>query len=147
MNKTQFLEELSRRLEGLSDAERRIALDFYAELISDRMEDGMTEEEAVAALGSIDQIVRDAAPELLSMTRPKPQLPPSTPDRSRTILREPVRAISADCGSANISVLCAALPEGTTALVEYRLPRDASCTCRVQDGMLYVQYTSQRRTF
>lgn len=147
MNKTQFLEELSRRLEGLSDAERKIALDFYAELISDRMEEGMTEEAAVAALGSIDQIVRDAAPELQRMAQPEPPMSPSIPDRSRTLLREPVRAISADCGSANISVLCAALPEGTTALVEYKMPRDASCTCRIQDGMLYVQYTSQRRTF
>lgn len=147
MNKTQFLEELSRRLEGLSDAERRIALDFYAELISDRMEEGMSEEEAVAALGSIDQIVRDAAPELQSMVQSKPQTPPSMPDRSRTAFHEPVRAISSSSGSANISVLCAALPEGTTALVEYRLPKDASCTCRIQDGMLYVQYTSQRRTF
>ena len=147
MNKNQFLEELSRRLEGGSDAERKIALDFYAEMISDRMEEGMTEEEAVAALGSIDQIIRDAAPELQRMAQPEPPTPPSMPDRSRTLLREPVRAISASSGSANISVLCAALPEGTTALVEYRLPKDASCTCRIQDGMLYVQYTSQRRTF
>ena len=147
MNKNQFLEELSRRLEGCSDAERKIALDFYAEMISDRMEEGMTEEEAVAALGSIDQIIRDAAPELQRMAQPEPPTPPSMPDRSRTLLREPVRAISASSGSANISVLCAALPEGTTALVEYRLPKDASCTCRIQDGMLYVQYTSQRRTF
>ena len=81
------------------------------------------------------------------MAQPEPPTPPSMPDRSRTLLREPVRAISASSGSANISVLCAALPEGTTALVEYRLPKDASCTCRIQDGMLYVQYTSQRRTF
>ena len=57
MYKEAFLEELRRRLNGLpaEDIEERIA--FYSELIDDRMEEGLTEEEAIAQTGPIDEIV------------------------------------------------------------------------------------------
>ena len=55
MNKQDFLKELSRALSGLprEDLEERLA--FYSEMIDDRMEDGLSEEEAVADIGSIDE--------------------------------------------------------------------------------------------
>ena len=57
MNKNQFLEELRRRISGLpqEDIDERLA--FYSEMIDDRMEDGLTEEEAVASLGTVDSVV------------------------------------------------------------------------------------------
>lgn len=66
MNKQEFLLKLGQRLSGLSDDEREEQLNFYREMIDDRMEDGLSEEEAVAAVGSIDaitgQITDDASP-------------------------------------------------------------------------------------
>lgn len=58
MNKQEFLDELSSRLQSLSQSEREKSLDFYGEMIVDRVEDGMSEEEAVAALGGMDDIVK-----------------------------------------------------------------------------------------
>ncbi|MCI9575869.1 MAG: DUF1700 domain-containing protein [Clostridiales bacterium] len=58
MNKLQFLDELEKRLSKLSDIERKKSLGYYAEMIDDRIEDGMSEEEAVEALGNIDEIVK-----------------------------------------------------------------------------------------
>lgn len=57
MNKERFLDELRHRLSGLpqEDIEERIA--FYSEMIDDRMEDGVSEEEAVSGIGSVDAIV------------------------------------------------------------------------------------------
>ncbi|MBR5947667.1 MAG: DUF1700 domain-containing protein [Clostridia bacterium] len=57
MNKRDFLNALEARLGGLppEDVERR--LEFYAEMIDDRVEDGMSEAEAVRDLGDIDGIV------------------------------------------------------------------------------------------
>lgn len=57
MSKTEFLFALRSGLAGLpqEDVEERLA--FYAESIDDRMEEGMSEEEAVAAVGSVDEIV------------------------------------------------------------------------------------------
>jgi uncharacterized membrane protein len=56
MNKAEFTQQLSTALIGLSDEDRNRSIDYYTEMIDDRMEDGMAEEEAVAALGSIDEI-------------------------------------------------------------------------------------------
>ncbi len=57
MNKREFLDRLAIKLCGLpeKDLEERIA--FYSETIDDRIESGLSEEEAVADLGSIDEIV------------------------------------------------------------------------------------------
>ena len=59
MNKQEFLQALEKRLGDLSAEERAQALEFCAEGIDDRMEDGRSEEEAVAALGSVEDVARD----------------------------------------------------------------------------------------
>ena len=56
MNKTEFVNQLSAGLMGLSQEDIKRSVDFYTEMIDDRIEDGMPEEEAVAALGSIEEI-------------------------------------------------------------------------------------------
>lgn len=63
MNKQQFLEKLRAKLSGLpkKDLEERIA--FYSESIDDRIEEGLSEEEAVAQMGEIDEIVLQIATE------------------------------------------------------------------------------------
>ena len=57
MNKQEFLEQLKQALRGLSQEEREGRLSFYAEMIDDRMEEGLSEEEAVAQIGSVDEVV------------------------------------------------------------------------------------------
>ena len=56
MNKEQFLIELASALAGLPEADIEKSLDFYSEMIDDRVEDGVSEEEAVAAIGTIEEI-------------------------------------------------------------------------------------------
>ena len=56
MNKHEFLAALRRELEGLPHGEAVERLNFYGEMIDDRMEEGMTEEAAVAAVGSVESI-------------------------------------------------------------------------------------------
>ena len=68
MNKTDFIDELYHLLNSLSKAERQQHLDYYEEMIADRMEDGLTEEEAVAALGR----PADIAAQILGEAPPKP---------------------------------------------------------------------------
>lgn len=57
MYKQEFLAALRQGLNGLpqDDVEERVA--FYAEMIDDRMEEGLSEEAAVAEIGPIDAIV------------------------------------------------------------------------------------------
>ena len=58
MNKEQFLNALREKLSGLSPEDLSERLAFYSEAIDDRLEDGLTEEEAVAQLGSIEDIIK-----------------------------------------------------------------------------------------
>ncbi|MBQ6541896.1 MAG: DUF1700 domain-containing protein [Lachnospiraceae bacterium] len=57
MNKETFLAELRNALRGFpeEDIEERVA--FYSEMIDDRMEEGLTEEDAIAQTGAIQNIV------------------------------------------------------------------------------------------
>ena len=56
MNKAEFTQQLQTSLIGLSQEDINRSVDYYTEMIDDRVEDGMTEEDAVAALGSIAEI-------------------------------------------------------------------------------------------
>ena len=56
MRKQEFIFELWKKLSDLPKGEVEERLSFYAEMIDDRMEDGLSEEEAVSAIGSPDEI-------------------------------------------------------------------------------------------
>ena len=57
MTKMQFLMSLHDQLLGLPKEDVEQRLNFYSEMIEDRMEEGMAEAEAVAAIGSPEEIV------------------------------------------------------------------------------------------
>ncbi len=57
MTKQEFLTALREALTGLPPSDMEERADFYAEMIDDRMEDGISEKEAVAAIGSVEEIV------------------------------------------------------------------------------------------
>ena len=57
MSKDAFINNLSRRLDRLSDADRQEYLEFFSEMIDDKIEeDGGTEADAVNAMDSADSI-------------------------------------------------------------------------------------------
>ena len=58
MNKQEFLDGLRKGLSGLPQADIEERLTFYGEMLDDRIEEGLSEEEAVAAAGSVNEIVR-----------------------------------------------------------------------------------------
>ena len=60
MNKDSFLETLKKRLAAFPEGEVETICAYYAEMIDDRVEEGMTEEEAVAALGNFDRLVEES---------------------------------------------------------------------------------------
>ena len=59
MTKNVFIIYLKTKLSTMPEKEREERLSFYREMIDDRIEEGMTEVEAVASVGKIDDIVRD----------------------------------------------------------------------------------------
>lgn len=64
MNKEVFLNALRERLSGFPQDDIGERISFYEEMIDDRIEEGMTEEEAVAAVGSIEDIAAQVMSEI-----------------------------------------------------------------------------------
>lgn len=58
MTKLEFLEELKKELCGLPSEDIQKSLEFYSELIDDKIEDGLSEEDAVSQIGSIEDIAK-----------------------------------------------------------------------------------------
>ena len=56
MKKEEFIAQLRKELSGLPKKELEERLTFYSEMIDDRMEEGLTEQDAVSDIGSVEEI-------------------------------------------------------------------------------------------
>lgn len=63
MNKSEFLNDLKCKLNFLSEEERVKTLGYYSEIIDDRIESGMSEEEATSQMESTRTIAEKLMPE------------------------------------------------------------------------------------
>lgn len=57
MNKQEFLTYLRKGLSGLPQEDIEERLTFYSEMIDDRIEEGLSESEAVSEIGSVNSVV------------------------------------------------------------------------------------------
>ena len=64
MTKMNFILSLHDKLSGLPQNEVEGRLNFYSEMIEDSIEDGLSEEEAVSQIGSIDEIAEQIISEI-----------------------------------------------------------------------------------
>ena len=64
MNKQAFLSRLAEGLSGLPQDEITERLAFYGEMIDDRVEEGSSEEDAVAQIGSVGEIAAQIVAEI-----------------------------------------------------------------------------------
>ncbi|MDE7246225.1 MAG: hypothetical protein K2O18_19935, partial [Oscillospiraceae bacterium] len=58
MTRVQFLNDLYKRISSLPEDQAEQHLTYYAEMLADRIEEGMSEEEAVASMEPVDVIVQ-----------------------------------------------------------------------------------------
>lgn len=70
MTKIQFLLELNNALAGLPRVDVEERLSFYSEMIEDRMEDGLFEEQAVTSVGTVEEIAAQIRSELVAANPP-----------------------------------------------------------------------------
>lgn len=64
MRKEDFLAQLRKGLSGLPKNDLEERLTFYSEMIDDRMEEGLTEADAVSEIGTVDEVVSQIAAEI-----------------------------------------------------------------------------------
>ena len=77
MNKLEFLSALRKSLSGLPKQDVEERLEFYSEMIDDRIEEGCEEEDAVSRIGDVDeiskQIISDIPLSRIAKERVKPK--------------------------------------------------------------------------
>lgn len=76
MNKEVFLHQLRIRLSQLPEEEIQKRLDYYAEIIDDMAEDGISEEDAAAGFGDINEIAQKIMQEVPLPTLMKSKVKP-----------------------------------------------------------------------
>lgn len=86
MNKQEFTARLRTGLSGLPEADREERIDFYEEMIEDRMEEGLSEEEAVAGIGSPDEVIRQIMDDTPITALIKERVRPKHPMRAWEII-------------------------------------------------------------
>ena len=77
MDKLEFLMRLQNLLQGIPEVDQQRSIDYYAEMIDDRMEEGLSEEEAVAAVGDVAEVARNIlaeSPVFLPVAPPRRRL-------------------------------------------------------------------------
>ncbi len=80
MNKQEYLQKLNQALSALTEQEKEAALHFCAEMLEDRMESGMTEEEAVAAMEDAQVLARQLAADIHQPAAPEQAAETPRPD-------------------------------------------------------------------
>ncbi|MBE6577395.1 MAG: DUF1700 domain-containing protein [Ruminococcaceae bacterium] len=77
MTKTEFFDELKIRLSSLPEEDIKSSLDYYSEMIDDRIEDGLSEEDAIKDIGTpadiASEILREMPLSKLVAARVKPK--------------------------------------------------------------------------
>ncbi len=85
MKKEQFLNKLKEKLNKLPKEEIESRINYYDEIISDRLEDGCSEKEAIKALGNIDEIVNNIMLDMSIPTLMKARIKESKKTLNKTL--------------------------------------------------------------
>lgn len=79
MTKQEFLTSLRAKLQGLPQEDIDERVSFYDEMISDRIDEGENEEEIVASIGNIDDVVKTIAADIPLAKIVKHKMTPKKP--------------------------------------------------------------------
>ena len=69
----EFLEKLQTKLRSLPEREVGERINFYCEMIDDRMEEGLSEADAIAAVGTVEEIAYQISQEIQLASPAKPK--------------------------------------------------------------------------
>lgn len=154
MTTNEYLITLAAKLQKLADDPRKIypelksMIEFYREMLDDKIEDGMTEEEAVAAMETPDEIVERLKREFgeMQVQANADAEPMQAIENSRAMRREYnpdkvklVRVIDSDHGVR--------LVKGAQVAVNYEDEPNGRYEVSLENGVLELKYIQEKRSF
>ena len=86
MTKQEYMSTLRKSLAGLPQDEVEERLTFYEEMIDDRIEEGLSEEEAVAGIGSVEDVSKQILADVPLTKIVKERIKPKKEKDSRGVL-------------------------------------------------------------
>ena len=96
MTKAEFLSALRKRLSGLPKEDVERSVEYYREMLDDRMEEGLPEETAVRELGSVEEVAESILADMplgkLVKTRVAPERARSAGEIVLIVLGSPIWA-------------------------------------------------------
>lgn len=134
MTKELFLFELTQQLNNLPKEERDRTREYYSEMIADRMEGGMEESEAVAALGDPESIARGVLQSWRELNAAKP-----VPQQAKTCV---LSSVSIEDMSGDITVESGA--ESGAYELQYENCSAEDYSLSEQDGALVIRYIRKK---
>lgn len=146
MRKEEFLTALRAGLTGLLPEGVEKLVEFCSEMIDDRMEDGLTEEEAVAAAGSLDELIQQAKTELLPVKTANFPEKTTFGDTLRTYTAESsICGIIANCDyTADFKLLPS---ENGTCRVECMESEKICYSVTTENNVLHIECADRRTLF
>lgn len=163
MTKQAFMEALTKGLSGLSKEDRERIVEYYSEMISDRMEDGLSEEAAVQDVGNWEDIARQILSEFPHETESsdephvyingmsisdfiaaKRNGKATTGKETVYEIQEPFSHLHIHAGPCDVSLLPA--ENGQFRLVHKRDLPDARCHVSVEKDALHIERQSPSRS-
>ena len=154
MNKNEYLITLAAKLQKLTDDPRKIypelksMIEFYQEMVEDKIEDGMTEEEAVAAMETPDEIVERLKREFgeMAVEESAAEAPVQPAENSRVMRREynpdKVNMVRVIDGDHSVKLL-----RGAQVAVNYEDDPNGKYEVSLEGGVLTLKYTAEKRSF
>ena len=148
MNKTEFLVELREKLSGIPQNEVSDRLVFYGEMIDDRVEDGLTEEEAIAEIGTVEEIASQILSEVpvtepVKVTKPAVQTP-AKKSPGTVVITEGFRNINVFTSTDDVEFYPS---ENGTCKVVFPENEKQTHSAAVRDGTLYVIVKDNRKWY
>ena len=126
MTKQAFLDALNERAAALPESERARLIAYFTEIIDDSIEEGVPEEQAVAALGSLDELLRELAPAGAK---------PAQATNGETV--DALRSLNIRVKAADVTIRRAPLENGAAAQVRFSSPE--RFTCRMDGDTLSIE--------
>ena len=153
MTKNEYLIELAAKLQKLTDDPRKIypelrsMIEFYQEMLEDKIEDGMTEEEAVAAMETPDEIVERLKKEFgeaAAIDYDEPEEPAANVGRAmrREYNPEKVKRVKVTDTNHRVKLIT-----GAQVAVNYESDPNGRYEVTFEGGVLALKYIQEKRSF
>ena len=142
MNKMEFIAALAASVSSLPKEDIARSLEYYGEMIDERVEDGMSVDEAVDALGGVDeiagQLLRDEADRGAAFSRAESEKNGARAGESTGVysLEEPFDSIRIRVAEANVTLTRSG---GSETLVNTSCDEHIQEIVEVRNGVLVIE--------